>query len=113
MPIRPLIFSILALAGVAAARDVAPADRPESPVLGQVIDRSKPGPANSPRFLAQRSVPAGLAERQWAIQNTSPTFGFYGFGYFPSFWGAGYGCYGFGFGGNWAPGTSIQDGSLP
>jgi len=101
-------------AAVAAARDVAPADRPVSPVLGQVIDRRQPAPLNSPKFLAQRSVPAGLAERQWAIQNTMPASGCYGFGYFPwGYWG-GYGCYGFGFGGGtWLPGTSIADGSIP
>jgi len=111
--IRALILLVLGTAGFAAARDVAPADRPESPVLGQVIDRRQPAALNSPKFLAQRSIPAGLAERQWAIQNTLPTFGCYGFGYFPwNCWGW-HGCYSIGFCNTWLPGTSIQTGSLP
>ena len=108
------LIVLLGIASAGIARDIAPTDRPQPPVLGQVIDRTRP--AVVPKFLAQRAVPAGMADRAGAIQFTSLAFGYggisCGFGYarFSYLGGCGPG---FGFGGNWAPGVSFEGGSLP
>lgn len=106
-------ISIIALvvASAAFARGKAPDSPPPVVTLGQVIERQLP--AMIPKFAAQRSIPAGLADREWAIRNTFPSFGLYGCSF--SFYGCYFGSYGFGGGyGCFASGASIETGdTLP
>jgi hypothetical protein len=84
---REFLGLLICCASIAAGpttrpRDIAPADAPASPVVGQVVDATRP--VHVPQFISVANTPPLQAERDWAYQNTyplQPWVGYHPFGH--------------------------------
>ncbi len=65
----PLILAMCMMSN-GFAKDIAPKEPPVVPIMGQVIDQTKPG--YIPQFLSPPGPSQLQQERDWATRNTIP-----------------------------------------